>query len=146
MTMDEFHQGSCLCGAVKYQVSAPLKAVSHCHCGKCRKAHGAAFATYASAPRSAVSISSSVEALKRFQSSPGITRQSVLTAGLRCFGLMPTARMRIGFRLQLAHLIRRFMRRSSGIRVCRRRRRGSRLKIGGRRSSDGFRSVVINLR
>ena len=85
MTMDEFHQGSCLCGAVKYQVSAPLKAVSHCHCGKCRKAHGAAFATYASAPRSAVSISSSVEALKRFQSSPGITRQFCSNCGTSLF-------------------------------------------------------------
>jgi hypothetical protein len=85
MNMDEFHQGSCLCGAVTYEVSGPLKAVSHCHCVKCRKAHGAAFATYASAPRSAVSVSSSVEALRRFQSSAGVTRQFCSNCGSSLF-------------------------------------------------------------
>src|SRR5476651_1641214 len=74
MNMDEFHQGSCLCGAVTYEVSVQLKAVSHCHCVKCRKSHGAAFATYASAPRSAVSVASRVDALRRYQSSAGVTR------------------------------------------------------------------------
>lgn len=48
--MDAFTQGSCLCGAVTYLVSTPLKAITHCHCKKCQKSHGAAFATYASAP------------------------------------------------------------------------------------------------
>lgn len=85
MRMDEFYQGSCLCGAVTYEVSAPLKAVSHCHCAKCRKAHGAAFATYASAPRSAVSVASRVDALRRFQSSAGVTRQFCSICGTSLF-------------------------------------------------------------
>ena len=54
--MDELHQGSCLCGTVKYRVSTELKAITHCHCRKCQKGHGAAFATYGSALRSVVSI------------------------------------------------------------------------------------------
>ncbi|MFJ2683658.1 GFA family protein [Pseudomonas sp. NPDC087342] len=83
--MDEFHQGSCLCGAVRYEVSGQLKAVSHCHCNKCRKAHGAAFATYASVPRSDISIASSVDALKRFQSSAGVTRQFCSNCGTSLF-------------------------------------------------------------
>ena len=81
-----------------------------------------------------------------FNRRPASRGSSVLTAGLRCFGLMRTARLRIGFRLQLAHLIRRFGRRNSGIRVYRRRHCGSRLRIAGRRSSDDFRYVVINRR
>lgn len=85
MRMDEFYQGSCLCGAVTYEVSAPLKAVAHCHCAKCRKAHGAAFATYASAPRSAVSVASRVDALRRFQSSAGVTRQFCSICGTSLF-------------------------------------------------------------
>lgn len=55
--MDAVTQGSCLCGAVTYQVSTPLKAITHCHCKKCQKSHGAAFATYASAPPCQRSIS-----------------------------------------------------------------------------------------
>jgi hypothetical protein len=85
MNMDEFHQGSCLCGAVTYEVSAQLNAVSHCHCGKCRKAHGAAFATYASAPRSAVCVASRVDALRRYQSSAGVTRQFCSNCGTSLF-------------------------------------------------------------
>ena len=38
--------GSCLCGAVRYQIAGPLKMAGHCHCSICRKAHGAAFATW----------------------------------------------------------------------------------------------------
>ena len=39
--------GSCLCGKVQYEVAGPLGDAANCHCSMCRKAHGAAFATYA---------------------------------------------------------------------------------------------------
>ena len=32
--------GSCLCGAVKYEVSGPLRPVIACHCEQCRKQTG----------------------------------------------------------------------------------------------------------
>ncbi|MGH6907846.1 MAG: GFA family protein, partial [Aestuariivirga sp.] len=32
--------GSCLCGAVKYEVTGPLRDVLACHCGQCRKQTG----------------------------------------------------------------------------------------------------------
>ena len=41
------NRGSCLCGAVRYEVSDPFEEMHHCHCSKCRKAHGAAFSTFA---------------------------------------------------------------------------------------------------
>lgn len=40
-------QGGCLCGAIRYAVNRPLLDADHCHCSKCRRQHGAAFATYA---------------------------------------------------------------------------------------------------
>lgn len=43
-------QGSCLCGAVTYQISGPFNMMVHCHCSMCRKHHGAAFATFVGAP------------------------------------------------------------------------------------------------
>ena len=37
--------GSCLCGAVQYEVEGETVRFSHCHCSRCRKATGTAHAT-----------------------------------------------------------------------------------------------------
>ncbi len=42
--------GGCLCGAVRYEVHGPLRAVVNCHCGQCRRSHGHV-AAYTSAKR-----------------------------------------------------------------------------------------------
>ena len=42
---EHLHKGGCLCGAVRWQASAPPRSVHHCHCGMCRRWTGAAFAT-----------------------------------------------------------------------------------------------------
>lgn len=42
--------GGCYCGAVRYEVTAPLTAVTYCHCSKCRKWHGH-FGAYAAVDR-----------------------------------------------------------------------------------------------
>ena len=34
------HSGGCLCGAVRYHTSAPLRDVVACHCGQCQRTHG----------------------------------------------------------------------------------------------------------
>lgn len=33
-------KGQCLCGAVRYEIRGPLRAVSVCHCKMCRRWHG----------------------------------------------------------------------------------------------------------
>jgi len=38
--MVELHKGSCLCGAVRFAVSGPLRGVIYCHCSQCRKQSG----------------------------------------------------------------------------------------------------------
>ena len=37
--------GSCLCGAVRFEVSGPYKWMTHCHCSMCRKHHGTLYGT-----------------------------------------------------------------------------------------------------
>jgi hypothetical protein len=37
---EERHTGSCLCGAVAYEVEGPLREVIGCHCTQCRKQTG----------------------------------------------------------------------------------------------------------
>ncbi|MEZ5667125.1 MAG: GFA family protein [Alphaproteobacteria bacterium] len=34
------HHGGCLCGAVRYRLTGPLRAVINCHCSQCRRFHG----------------------------------------------------------------------------------------------------------
>jgi hypothetical protein len=42
--------GSCLCGRVRFRLDGPFHAMMHCHCSRCRKHHGSAFATFVAAP------------------------------------------------------------------------------------------------
>ncbi len=49
------HQGSCLCGAVTYRVTGPLRPVIACHCGQCRK-HSGHHVAATSAAREGVAI------------------------------------------------------------------------------------------
>ena len=51
--------GSCLCGAIRYQVTGPLRPVVACHCAQCRKSSGH-FVAATSAPRDSVSIRGAV--------------------------------------------------------------------------------------
>jgi hypothetical protein len=37
---EEIHEGSCMCGAVRYEVKGPLREVIGCHCTQCRKQTG----------------------------------------------------------------------------------------------------------
>jgi len=52
-------RGSCLCGAVSYRVTAPLRPVIACHCSQCRKSSGHYVAATA-APSDAVEITGKV--------------------------------------------------------------------------------------
>jgi hypothetical protein len=67
-------RGSCLCGGVSFEVSGGLDRATHCHCSMCRKAHGAAFGSYAGAQVSALRWLSGTELISRYASSPDVTR------------------------------------------------------------------------
>ena len=47
--------GSCLCGAVRYEVTGALRDVVVCHCEMCRKSHGH-IGAYTAAPRDALHL------------------------------------------------------------------------------------------
>lgn len=66
--------GSCLCGAVRYEVSGPFAAAGHCHCSMCRKANGAAFATWGLINPDQFRWTAGVDTLEQYESSPGRTR------------------------------------------------------------------------
>jgi len=67
-------KGSCLCGTVRYEVRGALGPASHCHCSMCRKAHGAAFGTYARVRRNDFVLLSGAQDIVSYQSSPEVAR------------------------------------------------------------------------
>jgi len=43
--MGDWIEGSCVCGDVRYRARGPFRVFQYCHCSRCRKASGSAFAT-----------------------------------------------------------------------------------------------------
>lgn len=67
-------KGSCLCGAIRYEIDRLDTPISHCHCQTCRKAHAAPFASTAGVLREHFRWTRGAERLSAFESSPGKLR------------------------------------------------------------------------
>ena len=67
-------EGSCLCGGIRYSAEREAGPMAHCHCGQCRKAHGAAFSTILPVEKSGFHWTCGEEMLAHFESSPGKKR------------------------------------------------------------------------
>lgn len=68
------HSGSCVCGAIGYEISAEPSLTLNCHCSLCRKTHGAAFASLAWLPIEHFRWTAGEELLGRYSTSPGFNR------------------------------------------------------------------------
>ncbi len=67
-------KGSCLCGAVQYEVSKMEGPLIHCHCNYCRKTHAAAFSSNLTALQANFKLTSGIASVKSYESSPGKQR------------------------------------------------------------------------
>ncbi|MEZ8142904.1 GFA family protein [Enterovibrio sp. FF113] len=74
-------KGSCLCGAVQYEVEALSSPIMHCSCNTCRKAHAAAFNTCAAVKPEDFRWLKGEEKLSQFESSPGKLRKFCSVCG-----------------------------------------------------------------
>ncbi len=73
--------GSCLCGAVRYEVHGPFLQLAHCHCSLCRKHHGAPFVSWLVGPLDSYRLVAGGDNLGRYDSSPGLHRLFCVTCG-----------------------------------------------------------------
>jgi hypothetical protein len=78
-------EGSCLCGKVRYEVEGAFVEAHHCHCSRCRKAHGAAFATHACTPASGFRFVAGEVELTSYRSSPPVRRSFCRSCGSSLF-------------------------------------------------------------
>ena len=77
------HKGSCLCGAVSFEVAGELPGPDACHCHQCRKSSGHYFAS-TDAPKSSVTVHGQ-DNLTWFQSSERVRRGFCKTCGSSLF-------------------------------------------------------------
>jgi hypothetical protein len=82
---DDRLDGGCLCGAVRYQITAPLGITEHCHCSMCRKAHAAAFSTNAVVPADAFQVTRGERLLSEYASSPNRRKNFCSRCGTQLF-------------------------------------------------------------
>jgi hypothetical protein len=78
-------KASCLCGKIRWEIDGPLEvpssgdgvdvlkllSMSHCHCSRCRKAHGAPYATFLLAREEQFTITHGKGLAVRYESAPG---------------------------------------------------------------------------
>jgi len=88
------HQGSCLCGSIRYVIDDDLKFVVNCHCRFCRKAHGAAFTTLLFMPFARLTVTQGPELLASYEiKAIGATRCFCSRCGTRLYNYAPSRGM-----------------------------------------------------
>lgn len=65
------YEGGCLCNRVRFQITGPIRNIVQCHCSRCRKAQGSAFATNGIVAADHFQIIAGAEELSAYESSPG---------------------------------------------------------------------------
>ncbi|MBI5516708.1 MAG: GFA family protein [Deltaproteobacteria bacterium] len=86
-------QGSCLCGAVRYEARGPFSHMMHCHCSMCRKHHGSLYATFVGAPLEGFRWLSGEAEVAQYKSSPEGSRSFCGRCGSVAPMVLPEAGM-----------------------------------------------------
>jgi hypothetical protein len=68
------YEGGCLCGVVRFEIAGPIRNIVYCHCSRCRKAQGSAFATNGIVAAGDFNITQGADALTVYESMPKKTK------------------------------------------------------------------------
>lgn len=68
------YSGSCLCGAISFEINGPVHDIVCCHCSQCRKAQGSAFATNGNVLKEHFRLLSGQDQLSAYAASPEQTK------------------------------------------------------------------------
>ena len=94
--------GQCLCGAVTFEIDAPygtLGETRFCYCTECRRANGTAFSANVPVPQDQFRLTSGVDGITEYESSPGNHRAFCATCGSPVYGKKADAPDQIRVRL-----------------------------------------------
>lgn len=78
--------GGCLCGAVRYEVTAPFLRANFCHCSRCRKHTGAAASAQGRVPRKGFRLLAGADRVAVFRPPGGMAKAFCDRCGSSLFG------------------------------------------------------------
>ncbi|PUQ99911.1 MULTISPECIES: GFA family protein [Acinetobacter] len=100
MSTQDHYAGSCLCGGIQYKVRGSLGDIIQCHCRRCRKATGTAFATNSPIAKAGFYLLQGQQLLKSFTTTTGVSRNFCSECGSPIYSvkadLPDVYRLRIG--------------------------------------------------
>jgi hypothetical protein len=78
--------GSCLCGAVRFEVTEPFVRVSQCHCTNCKKISGGTGTVSGRVRPAAIRVLAGADHLRSFEPAEGSSKTFCSTCGSNLFG------------------------------------------------------------
>lgn len=78
--------GSCLCGAVRFEVTEPFERLTACHCTSCKKISGGAGTVSGRATTDAIRILAGQDSVRTYQPDEGSAKTFCSECGSNLFG------------------------------------------------------------
>jgi len=81
--------GGCLCGAVRFEISAPLENAGYCHCTRCQRRTGTAASAQARVPPGALRVLSGDELIRAYVPQRGFAKHFCSVCGSALWSRSP---------------------------------------------------------
>ena len=92
-------QGGCLCGAVRYEITAPFLSAGYCHCTHCQRRTGTGSSANGRVPQEGFRLLQGAEQLRAFQPPEGVPKLFCTVCGSALFSGEPLADAEVAVRL-----------------------------------------------
>lgn len=79
-------RGSCLCGGVRFEVTAPFLRANYCHCARCRKHSGAGALVQGRIPREGFRLLAGADLIETYRPEDGMVKAFCRVCGSSLFG------------------------------------------------------------
>ena len=87
-------QGGCLCGAVRYEITAPFLSAGYCHCTHCQRRTGTGSSANGRVPQAGFRLLSGQDQLRPYQPPTGVPKLFCTVCGSALFSGEPLRRPR----------------------------------------------------
>jgi hypothetical protein len=92
-------RGGCGCGAVRFEVTAPLESANYCHCTRCQRRSGTAASANARAQRGSFRVVSGEQSLRAWKPQGGFEKWFCGECGSALYSCDPSDPQRMAVRL-----------------------------------------------
>jgi hypothetical protein len=92
-------QGGCLCGAVRYEITAPFLSAGYCHCTHCQRRTGTGSSANARVPQAGFRLLSGQGQLRLYQPPKGVPKLFCTVCGSALFSGEPLRDPEVAVRL-----------------------------------------------